>query len=341
MPLDLDQIQTTALAEFVAASDAAAVEALRIRYLGTKGLLKDVLAGIKDVPGPDKKAFGQRINALKDAVQAALDEATARTAASKRTAGPVLDLTRPGIAQPVGHEHILAATQRELTAIFQRLGFMPVSGPEVEDEFHNFDALNIPRGHPARDEADNFFLQQREPDGTARPLSLLLRSQTSTIQIRAVEKYGVPLRVVAPGRVYRPDSVDATHHFMFTQIEGLAIDKGLTLRDLKGVLEAFLKEFFGSDTKYRLRPHYFPFTEVSAEVDINCAALSHLRKEWLEILGCGMVHPNVLRAVGVDPEVYTGFAWGMGVERIAMLRHQIGDIRHFFEGDVRFLHQFG
>jgi len=340
MAMDLAKIETDALAAFNAAESPDAVEAVRIQYLGTKGILKDVMSGMKDVPPAEKRDFGQAVNHLKTVVTEAWEAAKARTAVAA-SSGPKLDITLPGLAQHYGHEHVLNATMRELTDIFQRLGFMPVSGPEVEDEFHNFEALNIPSGHPARDEADNFFLQQRGPDGNAKPLDLLLRSQTSTIQIRAIEKYGVPLRVVAPGRVYRPDSVDATHHYMFTQIEGLAIDKGLTFRDLIGVLEVFLKEYFGNDVKYRLRPHYFPFTEVSAEVDVSCAQFKHLKKEWLEVLGCGMVDPNVLRAVGVDPEVYTGFAWGMGVERITMLRHGIGDIRHLIENDVRFLHQFG
>jgi phenylalanyl-tRNA synthetase alpha chain len=339
MPIDLATIETEALNAFQTADNPDAVEAARIRFLGTKGVLKDVMAAMKDVPPAEKRDYGQAANRLKNAITEAWESAKARTATV--VSGPKLDITLPGVHQHYGHEHVLNATMRELTRIFQRLGFMPVSGPEVEDEFHNFEALNIPLGHPARDEADNFFLQYRDGEGIPKPLDLLLRSQTSTIQIRAIEKYGVPLRVVAPGRVYRPDSVDATHHYMFTQIEGLAIDKGLTFRDLIGVLEVFLKEYFGPDVKYRLRPHYFPFTEVSAEVDVSCAQFKHLKKEWLEVLGCGMVDPNVLRAVGVDPDVYTGFAWGMGVERITMLRHGIGDIRHLFENDVRFLHQFG
>jgi len=339
MSYDFDAIRSEALSAFTAAASADDVEALRIKYLGSKGLMKDVMGGIKDVPGPEKKAYGQGANALKNEIQAAFDEAKSR-AGSGKAKGPSLDITKPGTLQSPGHEHPIAATIREITEIFQRLGFKPVGGPEVEDEFHNFEALNIPQGHPARDEADNFFLQQMNDDGTPKPVPLLLRSQTSTIQIRAIEKYGVPLRVVAPGRVYRPDTVDATHHYMFHQIEGLAIDKGLTLRDLKGALELFVKEYFGPDTKFRLRPHYFPFTEVSAEVDISCEQFKHLKKDWLEVLGCGMVDPNVLKAVGVDPEVYTGFAWGIGVERMVMLRHGIPDIRHFVENDVRFLHQF-
>ncbi len=338
---DLNQIEQAALSEFSAASDPDAVEQLRIRYLGSKGVMKDVMAAMKDVPGPQKRDYGQAANRLKQAISEAFESAKARTAGAGVISGPLFDVTKPGTAQHVGHQHVLNATMRELQGIFQRLGFTPVAGPEVEDPWHNFDALNIPPGHPARDESDNFFLQTRLPDGGFKPLDMLLRSQTSTVQIRALERMGVPLRVVAPGRVYRPDSVDATHYYLFTQIEGLAVDKGLTFRDLVGVLELFLKEFFGSDVKYRLRPHYFPFTEVSAEVDVSCSQFSHLKKEWLEILGCGMVDPNVLRAVGVDPEVYTGFAWGMGVERICMLRHGIGDIRHLFDNDVRFLRQFG
>ncbi|MCK6439916.1 MAG: phenylalanine--tRNA ligase subunit alpha [Planctomycetes bacterium] len=336
MAYDLDQLAKEARAAFAAAADAAAVEELRIRYLGSKGMLKDVMAAIKDVSADQKREYGQRANQLKEAVTQAHEEAKARTA-SAVAKGPSLDITKPGVAHMPGREHPVMATIREISAILERAGFKPEEGPEVEDPFHNFDALNIPPGHPARGEEDNFFLQQSGPDGTMRPVDRLLRSQTSTIQIRALEKYGVPVRISACGRCYRPDSVDATHHYMFHQIEILAVDKGLTLRDLRGVIEYFVKEYFGPETKFRFRPHYFPFTEISAEIDISS---KQFKKEWLELGGCGVVDPNVLKAVGVDPEVYTGFAWGLGIERMFMLRHGVDDIRHFLDNDVRFLHQF-
>ncbi len=338
MVYDLEEIKLEALEAFGKINDPEALEALRIKYLGSKGLLKEVLAAIKDIPREEKKAYGQQANQLKKEIQAAFESAQGQFA--QKSQGVSFDVTKPGKDFELGHEHPIAAAIREIVSLFQSLGFKPLSGPEVEDEFHNFDALNIPSGHPARDQEDNFFLQRQGESDDPTPTPFLLRSQTSTIQVRAVEEFGVPLRVVAPGRVYRPDTVDATHHYMFHQIEGLAIDEGLTFQDLRGVLELFVKEYFGSSARYRLRPHYFPFTEVSAEVDIACDDFKHLKKDWLEILGCGMVDPNVLKALDIDPERYTGFAWGMGVERIIMLRYGIPDIRVFLENDLRFLQQF-
>ncbi|MCA8939112.1 MAG: phenylalanine--tRNA ligase subunit alpha [Planctomycetes bacterium] len=335
----ISNLLTQGLKAFESVADAAALEELRREYLGGKGHVKAILGGIKDVPKEQRGEYGKAANVLNAKITEAFQAAQARVG-STAAARPGIDLTKPGKRREIGHAHIITQTIEEIVEIFQRIGFSQVEGPEVEDEFHNFEALNIPEGHPARDEGDNFFLEYHEDDGTPKPVPYLLRSQTSTIQIRAIEKYGAPLRVVAPGRVYRPDTVDATHHYSFTQIEGLAIDEGLTFRDLKGALELFVREFFGPTTRYRLRPHYFPFTEVSAEVDITCEAFTNIKKDWLEILGCGMVDPRVLEAVKIDPEKYTGFAWGMGVERIVMLRHGISDIRHLLENDIRFNEQF-
>jgi phenylalanyl-tRNA synthetase alpha chain len=330
---------TEGLAAFEGANDADALENARRDYLGGKGVAKLILGGVKDVPKEQRGEYGKAANLLNAKLTAAYEAAKARIG-DKPAAAPGIDLTKPGLRREIGHAHIITQTIEEIVEIFGRIGFTQVEGPEVEDEFHNFDALNIPKGHPAREEADNFYLQLAGPDWDGKPVPMLLRSQTSTIQIRTMEKQKPPLRVIAPGRVYRPDTVDATHHFMFHQIEGLAVAEDLTFGDLKAVLELFVRDYFGADTKMRLRPHYFPFTEVSAEVDINCEMFKHLKKPWLEILGCGMVDPNVLTAVGYDPEKYTGFAFGMGVERIAMLKHRIGDIRHFTTNDMRFLSQF-
>jgi phenylalanyl-tRNA synthetase alpha chain len=341
MSYGLDDIPELMQAGVQAFEDAATPEQLedaRRRYLGQKGILKALLGGIKDVPKEQRGAFGKAANELNKAITQAFENARARVGDAP-AAGPGIDLTKPGTRHEPGRQHILTQTVREIVDIFNRLGFAEVEGPEVEDEFHNFDALNIPEGHPARNPEDNFYLQVTG-DGDPKPVPLLLRSQTSTIQVRTMEGMQPPVRVIAPGRVYRPDTVDATHHFMFHQIEGLAVAEGLHFGDLKAVLELFVREYFGEDTRMRFRPHYFPFTEPSAEVDIDCRMFKHLKKPWLEILGCGMVDPNVLRAVGYDPERYTGFAFGMGVERIAMLKHRIPDIRHFTTGDVRFLRQF-
>jgi phenylalanyl-tRNA synthetase alpha chain len=342
MAYDLSAISnalTEGLQAFESATDSDALENARREYLGGKGIAKAILGGVKDVPKEQRGEYGKSANLLNTKLTQAYEDAKARIG-DKPAAAPGIDLTKPGLRREIGHAHIITQTIEEIVEIFGRIGFTQVEGPEVEDEFHNFDALNIPKGHPAREEADNFYLQLAGPDWDGKPVPMLLRSQTSTIQIRTMEKQKPPLRVIAPGRVYRPDTVDATHHFMFHQIEGLAVAEDLTFGDLKAVLELFVREYFGADTKMRLRPHYFPFTEVSAEVDINCEMFKHLKKPWLEILGCGMVDPNVLQAVGYDPEKYTGFAFGMGVERIAMLKHRIGDIRHFTANDMRFLSQF-
>ncbi|MHC4841731.1 MAG: phenylalanine--tRNA ligase subunit alpha [Planctomycetota bacterium] len=337
---DISNMLTQGLQAFENAADADELEATRVEYMGGKGHVKKVLASLKDVPKDQKAEFGKAANMLNGQLKGALKAAQKRLGGAAATVKPGIDLTKPGDVFEFGRPHILTQTIDEITSIFNRLGFAVAEGPEVEDETHNFEKLNIPHGHPAREENDNFFLELNSPDHDGKPVPLLLRSQTSTIQIRTMEQMDPPVRVIAPGRVYRPDEVDATHHYMFHQIEGLAVDTNLTFKDLKAILELFVREYFGPDTKMRFRPHYFPFTEPSAEIDIDCAMFKHLKKPWLEIMGCGMVDPNVLNAVGYDPEKYTGFAFGMGVERIAMLKHRIGDIRHFTNNDLRFLKQF-
>jgi len=246
-----------------------------------------------------------------------------------------VDITIPGVYQSLGHKHLLTRTIDDICALFQKLGFVVYEGPEIESEFNNFDALNIPPDHPSRDGFDTFYVGKKDP--TQKNKNLLLRSQTSPVQIRVMKQYKPPMAVLVPGKVYRPDAVDASHSFMFHQIEGLLVDRDVKFSDLKGLLEVFCKRFFGAQTLMRFRPHFFPFTEPSAEVDISW---THGKKKWLEIMGCGMVHPNVFKAVGYPKGRYTGLAFGMGVERIAMLKYGINDIRTFFENDNRFLKQF-
>ncbi|MBI4569745.1 MAG: phenylalanine--tRNA ligase subunit alpha [Planctomycetes bacterium] len=340
MNRDLQALLDAALDAARRAGSIEALEAARVRFAGSKGLVKAALARIKEQPAGERAAYGRDANAVRDGVEAAFAERKAALAgAAPAEAGPWIDWTLPGVTPRVGRAHPLTQTIRDIAEIFSHLGFSVARGPEVEDEFHNFDALNIPPGHVARDPDNNFTLKNGQ----------LLRSQTSTIQIRAMQRRRPPLRVLGPGRVYRPDTVDATHHFMFHQIEGLMVDEGVTFVDLKAVLALFLTEYFGKAVRFRLRPHYFPFTEPSAELDVlwskaggavGRAQEAPAGARWLEMLGCGMVHPKVFEAVGIDAEQYRGFAFGMGVERLTMLRHGIGDIRHFHVNDARFLRQF-
>lgn len=305
------------------------LEAFRIAYLGSKGQLKDAMSWLKDASKEDRPKLGQGLNILKNKLQAGFDAKKASLGtASAKPRGPVLDITEPGLPSTLGRTHVLTQIQEELLEVFGRMGFELVEGPELEDDHHNFIALNIPPEHPARDPLDNFYIDDEH----------LLRTQTSTVQIRVMEERQPPLRVVALGRVYRPDTHDATHSSMFHQVEGLYVDKNVTMVDLKTTLIQFARAMFGQDAEVRLRPHYFPFTEPSAELDIKMEIRGKM--QWVEIGGCGMVDPNVFEAVGYDPEVWTGFAFGLGIERIAMRRYGIGDIRWLFENDVRFLGQF-
>ena len=332
MPADLDSAQSEASAALAAAGTLDALDAWKSAWIGGSGRLKTMMAGLKDVPKDQKPAFGKRLNELKAALEAAYDVRRAEVESTSGPRGPVIDVTEPGMQVAEGRRHVLSRTIDEIVDVFGRMGFTLAEGPEVEDEWHNFTALNIPEAHPARDAQDNFYMG--EQGGVKR----LLRTQTSTVQIRAMEARKPPLKVVATGRVYRPDTHDATHYSMFHQIEGLYVDRGVTMSDLKTTLVQFAKAYFGAKAEVRMRPSFFPFTEPSAEVDMKMRIKGEWK--WVELGGCGMIDPNVLQSVGIDPEEWTGFAFGLGIERIAMRRYGISDIRWLFENDARFLRQF-
>ena len=323
---ELESLEQLGIAALVAASSPEALETARIEYLGQKqGKLKAAQERLRTLDPAGKRVYGQRFNGVKQSLEAALNAARLRLERRAVAAGAI-DVTLPGAIPRLGHRHPLTQTADELIDLFGRFGFSVARGPEVEDIHHNFDALNIPPSHPARDPLDNFFLSE----GT------MLRSQTSTVQIRVMEAQRPPVRVIAIGRVYRPDTVDATHSFMFHQIEGLMVDRGVTMAGLKTVLRLFARSYLGHDVKIRFRPSFFPFTEPSVEVDM----LWHGGDRWVEMGGAGMVDPNVFRAVGYDPEEVTGFAFGLGIERLCMRRHGIDDIRLLYQNDIRFLDQF-
>ena len=333
---DFAGIRERALTELSSAADAAARQAWRTRYLGRQGEVPKLLDGLKTVAAAERPAYGKSVNELRQTLEQAWAEKGGEATAESAGASADLDLTLPGKPYPSGAVHVLTQTLDRIVDIFHRLGFSLADGPEIETEHHNFDALNTPPDHPARDEADTFYLDL-PPGPHGR---WLLRTQTSPVQIRVLEKRKPPVKVIAPGRCYRRDEVDATHGLFFHQVEGLCVGEGIALPHLKGALEFFFSELFGSGTKIRLRPHYFPFTEPSFEVDVSIPGRTFRGREWLEIAGCGLVHPKVLRGVGIDPEIHTGYAFGLGVERIAMVRHNIPDLRMFYENDVRFLKQF-
>ncbi|MFN0132419.1 MAG: phenylalanine--tRNA ligase subunit alpha [Phycisphaerales bacterium] len=338
-------LESEGLQQLAAAADPAALEAWRIAYLGTSGRLKAIMAGLKDVPKDQKPAVGQRLNSAKTALEAAFAARKETLAAAPAPSGPLLDLTEPGLirTESLGRRHVISRVREELVEVFARMGFEVAQGPELEDDEHNFIKLNIPADHPARDPIDNFYVD--DPATTARPR--MLRSQTSTVQVRVMEDAVArggghlkePIRIIAPGRVYRPDTVDATHSFMFHQIEGLAVDRGLSMADLKTTLLSFARAFFGPDAQIRLRPSFFPFTEPSAEMDMMIALRPDEPARWIELGGCGMVDPAVFAACDIDPEEWTGFAFGFGIERIAMGKFGIPDIRLLFDNDLRFLRQ--
>ena len=332
----LEQIRIKAIAEIEASDNT---EELRVKYLGKKGELTAVLRGMGKVSPAERPIIGQLANEVRATIETALAEKAElqkKKEMERRLLTEKLDVTLPGKVQTVGHRHPIAQTEEMLRDIFIGMGFSIAEGPEVEYDYYNFEALNLPKNHPARDTQDTFYISD----------NILLRSQTSPVQARVMENTKPPIRIVSPGRVYRSDALDATHSPLFHQFEGLVVDKGITMADLKGVLEAFAKQMFGEETRIRFRPHHFPFTEPSAEVDISCFVCGgkgcRLCKNegWIEILGAGMVHPHVLEMGGIDPTVYSGFAFGLGVERIAMLKYHIDDIRHLYENDVRFLSQF-
>jgi phenylalanyl-tRNA synthetase alpha chain len=319
-------------AELAGISTAEALEQWRIKYLGTKGRMKGLMGLVGQAPPEAKRAVGQGANAASARLRSGFETKQQSIAGTAEGDMDAVDVTEPGRQPQLGNRHILMKVVDELTELFGRMGFAVASGPEVEDEFHNFVALNIPASHPARDPLDNFYLERRDGEESTQ----LLRTQTSTVQIRVMEGQRPPIRVVIPGRVYRPDTVDATHLFMFHQLEALVVDENVSMVDLKSTVMQFVKAYFGAETKVRFRPSFFPFTEPSAEVDVWFED----RQKWIELGGCGMVHPNVLKAVNVDPEVYSGWAFGFGIERIAMRKYGITDIRLFVENDVRFLRQF-
>jgi phenylalanyl-tRNA synthetase alpha chain len=330
----LREIGTQAEAELAAATDLATVEQLRIKYLGRKGALTAALDQLGKLPKDEKPRVGKLANDIKNRITALLDEK--KSALETAATTEKIDVTLPGRRHRLGHKHPLTQVTDEIVRIFRRMGFAVADGPEIETEYNNFDALNTPADHPARDLQDTFYVRQ-----SSNPReSLLLRTHTSPVQIRTMLKQKPPVRIVCPGAVYRRDNPDATHAANFHQVEGLYVDKNVSVAHLKGETEYFFKQLLGPETKVRFRPHFFPFTEPSYEIDFSSPHLAAKGKEWLEIAGCGMVHPNVFLAVGYDPEQFTGYAFGLGVERIAMILYGIDDIRLFTENDVRFLEQF-
>ena len=336
----LEEIRAGAIEELARIELPQKLEELRVRLLGKKGELTAVLRGMGSLSAEERPVVGQLANDVRRAIEEAIDAKKAELD-EKMTAlklrAETLDVTEPAVRRSFGGAHPLAKIEQEMCDIFRSMGFDIVEGPEVETDYYNFQALNTPENHPARDTQDTFYITD----------NLLLRSQTSSVQVHAMERAGKPpIRVISPGTVYRSDAVDATHSPMFHQLEGLVVDKDITMGDLRGTLLTFAQRMFGSDTRIRFRPHHFPFTEPSAEVDVSCFVCGGKGcrvckgEGWIEILGAGMVHPNVLRMSGIDPEQYTGFAFGMGIERVAMIRYGIDDMRLLYENDVRFLSQF-
>ncbi|MGH1371003.1 MAG: phenylalanine--tRNA ligase subunit alpha [Cellvibrionaceae bacterium] len=327
------------------AEDLAALDHVRVEYLGKKGQITALLKGLGKLSNEERPAAGAKINEAKQAVQQKITErkqAMEQAAIDAKLAEETIDVTLPGRGQTTGGLHPVTRTLQRIQNIFAAVGYEVEEGPEIEDDYHNFEALNIPAHHPARAMHDTFYVRAAEEDGDTKHV---LRTHTSPVQVRTMENQEPPIRIICPGRVYRCDS-DLTHTPMFHQVEGLVVDKNISFADLKGTVDQFLKAFFEADVPVRFRPSYFPFTEPSAEVDIQCTncggdgcrVCSHTG--WLEVMGCGMVHPNVFKASGVDTETYTGFAFGMGVERLAMLRYGVNDLRLFFENDLKFLKQF-
>ena len=339
MKENLERLRESALEQLKAASDESALENLRVSLLGKKSELSQTLRGMGQLSAEERPKIGALANEIRSSIEAALagkkEEIKNKMSAAKLAAERI-DVTMPGTAQKRGNRHPLGQIEHEMTEIFRTMGFDIVDGPEVEYDYYNFQALNIPENHPARDTQDTFYITD----------NILLRSQTSGVQVHTMETTKPPIRVVAPGRVYRSDAVDATHSPCFHQMEGLVIDKDITMGDLRGILLLFAQKMFGESTRVRFRPHHFPFTEPSAELDISCFVCGGKGcrvckgEGWIEILGCGMVHPNVLTMSGIDPKEYTGFAFGIGIERVAMIKYGIDDMRLCYENDVRFLSQF-
>lgn len=335
----LQSIREKALAQISGSDSLDRLNEIRIAYLGKKGELTEVLKGMKEVDAKDRPMVGQLVNETRSAIEEMLEQTKTKMAKKLREIQmekETIDVTLPAKKNAFGHKHPNTVALNEVEKIFVGMGYEVVEGPEVEYDYYNFEALNIPANHPAKDEQDTFYING----------DILLRTQTSSTQIHEMEKGHLPIRMIAPGRVYRSDEVDATHSPCFHQVEGLVVDKNVTFADLKGTLAEFAKELFGQETKVKFRPHHFPFTEPSAEMDVTCFKCGGKGcrmckgSGWIEILGCGMVHPNVLTMSGIDPEKYSGFAFGVGLERIALLKYEIDDMRLLYENDIRFLKQF-
>jgi phenylalanyl-tRNA synthetase alpha chain len=339
MNKQLDEIRTSVLAEIKSASTSREIEEIRVKYLGRNGMVTHLLREISKVPAEERPRFGQAVNELKNSLTAAIDEKNVAITASEELEhqrSSALDITLPGRHPFIGKKHLVTQTMEEMLEILSYMGFSIAYGPEVESDYYNFEALNFPADHPARDMQDTFFIND----------TLLLRTHTSPTQIRVMEKKKPPIRVVMPGKCFRNEAINPRSHIVFHQIEGLYVDEGVTFADLKGTLGAFLRSYFGKNTRFKLRPSYFPFTEPSAEVDVSCFLCSgkgcRVCKQtgWLELLGAGMVDPALFEVVGYDPEKYTGYAWGIGIERLVMMKYGIPDIRLLLENDMQFLNQF-
>lgn len=339
MKLQLETILNNLTSALQNVNTQGDIEKLRVKYLGKKGELTAILKQMGKLSPEERPIMGQLANEVRAKIEKSIEEKSAKIKEQElktKLAIEKIDVTLPGKQQKIGHKHPISIVLDEIQQIFIGMGFDIVYGPEVEYDYYNFEALNIPKNHPSRDTQDTFYVND----------NIVLRTQTSPVQVRVMQNQKPPIRIISPGRVYRSDTVDATHSPIFTQIEGLVVDKGITFSDLKGTLETFVKSLYGEDSVIRFRPHHFPFTEPSAEVDVQCFnchgdGCSLCKGEgWIEILGCGMVHPTVLKNCGIDPEVYSGFALGMGLERVVMRRYNIDDLRLFYENDTRFLNQF-
>ena len=328
----LEPVREAALKSFLESADLAALDNARAQSLGANGTFTALLKQLSQLPKEEKPAAGKRLNETKNVLEAALAERRGTLELTASLPKIATDFSLPGRRRTAGHQHPLTQVTDDIVKSFRKLGFVVADGPEIEDDYHCFDALNTPADHPARDLQDTFYLA-----GGNRSL---LRTHTSSVQIRVMEKQPPPIRIIVPGRVYRRDNADATHNPTFHQIEGLYVDKNVTVGDLKGTVEFVFKQLLGDEVKLRFRPHYFSYTEPSYEIDFSSALVRKMGKDWLEIAGCGMVHPQVFKNVGYDPEVWTGWAFGFGIERIAMIRYGITDIRMFYQNDVRFLSQF-
>ena len=335
----LEQINKQVLEQLEASKDLNDLNRIRVEVLGKKGQLTDLLKSMKDVAPQDRPKVGQMVNEARASIEAAMEarkRGMEEALLDVKLKSEVIDVTLPAKKSRLGHSHPNTIALKEAERIFVGMGYQVVEGPEIERDYYNFEALNIPADHPAKDEQDTFYISG----------DFLLRTQTSSVQVREMEKGHLPIKMISPGRVFRADEVDATHSPSFHQIEGLVIDHDITMSDLKGTLAEFAREIFGEDTKVKFRPHHFPFTEPSAEMDVSCfkcggKGCRFCKGEgWIEILGCGMVHPHVLEMSGIDPEKYTGFAFGVGLERIALLKYEIDDMRLLYENDIRFLNQF-